>query len=166
MIGYVLAASLLGAVAPASTGDLLHASCSVKWTLSESCASTQTKIVDQMNLWDNEDCGTKPGDESPHGQKCLYKHTGSDGLITYGTHTTPIMRYVDDLTFTFVEDGSGCLVDAFSQSETLSLLDYGTNYCNLFNLMDGSGLVLDPAFTEDTNDFICTQRSSADCDIY
>ena len=26
-----------------------------------------------MNLWDNEDCETQPGDSSPHGQKCLYK---------------------------------------------------------------------------------------------
>ena len=26
-----------------------------------------------MNDWDNEDCGTKPGDTEPHGQKCLYK---------------------------------------------------------------------------------------------
>ena len=34
---------------------------------------TQQKIVDQMNLWDNEDCGTQPGDTSPNGQKCLYK---------------------------------------------------------------------------------------------
>ena len=57
-------------------------------------------------------------------------------------------------------------IQAFSQSETLSLLDYGTNYCNLFNLMDGSGLVQDSAYTEDTNDFICTQHSTADCDIY
>ena len=121
-------------------------------------------------------------------------------MKTYGTHTTPIHRYVDDLTFTFIPNDSGCLVDvsiinlikvseisiniffnqdflkyfksiydspqAYSESETLSLLDYGTNYCNLFNLMDGSGLALDPAFTEDTNDLICTQRSTADCDIY
>ena len=82
---------------------------------------------------------------------------------------------MDDLTFTFIEGSDPtCLVDvsllakkcsldpllhlqAYSQSETLSLLDYGTNYCNLFNLMDGSGLVNDPAFTEDTNNFICTQ---------
>lgn len=49
------------------------------------------------------------------------------------------------------------IFQAYSVSETLSLLDYGTNYCNLFNLMDGSGLVNDPAFTEDTNNFICTQ---------
>merc|ERR1712076_339538 len=125
--------------------DPFHASCSVKWTLSESCASAQEKIINQMILWDNEDCGTKPGDSSPHGQKCLYKHTGTNGAVTEGTHTTPIHRYVDDLTFTFIEgDSPTCLVDAFSQSETLSLLDFGTNYCNLFNLMDGSGLTQDP----------------------
>ena len=26
-----------------------------------------------MNAWDNEDCGTQPGDLVPNGQKCLYK---------------------------------------------------------------------------------------------
>jgi hypothetical protein len=36
------------------------------------CPDVQTKIVDQMNAWDNEDCGTKPGDTEPNGQKCLY----------------------------------------------------------------------------------------------
>lgn len=25
-----------------------------------------------MNAWDNEDCGTQPGDTEPNGQKCLY----------------------------------------------------------------------------------------------
>merc|ERR1712038_1229784 len=154
------------ALASAFPKDLLHAECSVKWTVSVDCEGTQQKIIDQMNLWDNEDCGTQPGDDSPHGQKCLYKHTGSDGLTTTGTHTTPIHRYVDDLTFKFVPNDSGCLVDANSISETLSLLDFGTNYCNLFNLMDGSGLTQDSAYTEDTNDYQCTQYSSADCDIY
>ena len=79
-------------------------------------------------------------------------------LLLSGTHTTPIHRYVDDLTFTFIEGSDPtCLVDvshrsqqkkcspdplllwqAYSQSETLSLLDYGTNYCNLRNLVDGA----------------------------
>ena len=35
--------------------------------------TTQQMIIDQMNAWDNEDCGTKPDDTEPHGQKCLYK---------------------------------------------------------------------------------------------
>merc|ERR1719383_1544951 len=96
----ILAGSSLG---NAVDKDLLHAECYVKWTLSESCATAQQKIINQMDLWDNEDCGTQPGDTTPNGQKCLYHH------------------------------------------------------------MDGSGLVLDPEFSEDTNDRICTQRSTADC---
>ena len=41
--------------------------------MSIDCATAQTKIVQQINYWDNEDCETKPGDTEPHGQKCLYK---------------------------------------------------------------------------------------------
>ena len=41
--------------------------------MSIDCATAQTKIVQQINDWDNEDCETKPGDTEPHGQKCLYK---------------------------------------------------------------------------------------------
>ena len=41
-------------------------------TLSTECSVAQQKIIDQMNLWDNEDCETQPGDTQPHGQKCLY----------------------------------------------------------------------------------------------
>ena len=41
--------------------------------MSIDCATAQTKIVQQINEWDNEDCETKPGDTEPHGQKCLYK---------------------------------------------------------------------------------------------
>ena len=42
----------------------------------------------------------------------LFQHTGSEGLTTLGTHTTPIARYIDDLTFKFEprNDGS-CLID-------------------------------------------------------
>ena len=54
----------------------------------------------------------------------------------------------------------------YSRSRTTSVLDFSTNYCNLFNLMDGSGLTQDPALTGDTNDDICVQWSTADCDIY
>ena len=52
-------------------------------TVSIDCATAQTKIVQQINEWDNEDCETKPGDTEPHGQKCLYKvkHLGRIHLL-------------------------------------------------------------------------------------
>jgi len=112
MVKFLILLLPLAWAASPSPRDPLHASCSVTWTLSESCATAQQKIVDQMNLWDNEDCETKPDDNKPHGQKCLYHHTGTEGLVTTGTHTTPIHGYVDDLTFTFVEGSDPtCLVD-------------------------------------------------------
>ena len=35
-----------------------------------------------MNAWDNEDCGTKPGDTEPNGQKCLYHVSLKKGNCT------------------------------------------------------------------------------------
>lgn len=43
------------------------------------------------------------------------------------------------------------------------MFDYGTNYCNLRNLVDGAGLVNDQRFMELTNDAVCTQRGTATC---
>merc|ERR1712018_621445 len=148
--------------------DEPHAECSVVWTVSEDCESVQTKIEDQMFEWySEENCGEiPPGPNQPNGQKCLYRHNCTVDFVTTGTHTTPIHRYIDDVTFTFTQETDYCSIDGYSRSRTTSVLDFGTNYCNLFNLMDGSGLTQDPALTEDTNDDICVQYSQADCDKY
>ena len=55
----------------------------------------------------------------------------------------------------------------FSTSETwYAVLDDGTNYCNLYNLVDGSSLRLSPGFKETTDDSSCTQYSSHNCTVY
>merc|ERR1712010_314287 len=142
-----------------------HAECSVVWTVSEECESVQTKIESQMFEWySEENCG-EIVDNSPNGQKCLYRHNCTEGMVTTGTHTTPIQRYIDDMTFTFTQEADYCSVDGYSRSRTTSVLDFGTNYCNLFNLMDGSG-VPQGLLTEETNDDICVQYSTADCEVY
>jgi hypothetical protein len=54
------------------------------------------------------------------------------------THTTPVKKYVDDQTFSFQTTTGGCSVQGYSTSETwYAVLDYGTNYCNLHNLITG-----------------------------
>ena len=96
-----------------------------------------------------------------------FQHTGSDETTTTGTHTTPVALYVDDLTYVFNNRiGGGCVIEANSISESLSGLDYGTNYCNLFNLMEGCGLTEDEGFTEQSDASICTQYNTANCDRY
>ena len=63
---------------------------------------------------------TSPGcSKLPCGQMCLYKLTGSEGMSVTGTHTTPVQRYVDDLSFQFSDIDNGCSVVANSRAETL-----------------------------------------------
>merc|ERR1712098_37923 len=76
-----------------------------------------------------------------------------------------VVRYVDDISFKLESSSSGgCSVLAKSSSQTwYAVLDKGTNYCNLRNLIDGSGLSSASGFTESTRDKVCTQYSSRDC---
>ena len=56
----------------------------------------------------------------PCGQRCLYQHTGghTDPLSLTGSHTTPVARYVDDLSFQLQPTSSGgCSVKAKSSSQ-------------------------------------------------
>ena len=55
----------------------------------------------------------------------------------------------------------------YSTSQTFyAVLDMSTNYCNLRNLLTGSGLDQSQVFTETTSNSICTQYSSANCGMY
>ncbi|XP_021950807.2 uncharacterized protein LOC110848022 [Folsomia candida] len=140
----------------------LHASCNVTWTFQEKCDGVANKLIQQMEVWKtNATCGS--------GQKCLYTFGSIDGNILKGTHTTPKAGYTDDLEFKFYPNtaSGGCNLVGFSTSRIFfAVLDFGTNYCSLHNLMEGSGLINDPNYSELTRDEVCTQYSAANCDKY
>ncbi|KAF0305743.1 hypothetical protein FJT64_002495 [Amphibalanus amphitrite] len=162
MLFSVLLAVCVSAVSGAWFDYPLHASCHADWTVGMSCVDAQRAIVEQMKSWAGPE-GCQSG-----GQKCLYKYLSTEDGVVKGTHTTPVSHYVDDLEFTFddADDGS-CTVHGFSTSETFyAVLDMSTNYCNLRNLLAGSGLDRSNGFSERTSNSICTQRSSANCDVY
>jgi len=100
----------------------------------------------------------------PCGQNCLYQLGEEKDTTITGTHQTPVARYIDDLTFALSDNGYGCSVQATSSSRTwYAVLDFGTNYCNLRNLVDGAGMSTLAGFSEATQDSVCTQYSSRDC---
>jgi len=137
----------------------LHASCKIEWTFGLNCKDTAGKIVGQMKTWAGDDCGT--------GEKCKYKLVSNDGTTLTATHTTPKKNYVDDLKFVFTSKGQQCQVTGTSSSETwYAVLDYSTNYCNLHNLITGSGLDKVSGYKESTSDSVCTQYTSANCEKY
>lgn len=150
-----------------------HASCVISWAIPQTCDTVKSLIVEQLKLWETSDCpGTSADCPSlPCGQRCLYNFTSyepEDGTIS-GTHQTPKHRFTDDLTFILTEEnqGSSCSVEATSNSRTwYAVLDFGTNYCNLRNIIDGAGISGMNGFSEETEDSVCTQYSSRNCDRF
>jgi len=150
-------------VARASIGYPLHASCKIQWEFpSVTCAQFSANVTKQAKEWETPDnC------QGGKNEMCNYKITSQSTSEIKGTHTTPVKAYTDDISFKMVASANGCNVEAFSTSETwYAYLDYGTNYCNLRNLINGCALDKSMGFKETTSDSVCTQFSSANCDKY
>uniref|UniRef100_V9L069 Uncharacterized protein n=1 Tax=Callorhinchus milii TaxID=7868 RepID=V9L069_CALMI len=162
-LGLGLGLGLLLALLTRATAGPLHAQCSVKWTFGVSCANVYEELVTQIKKW-------KTAENCAHGgEKCLYTLKSANVHYIVAEHTSPMHKYVDNITFRLVSSlgRDSCYVSGFSVSEKwYAVFDYGTNYCNLHNLIEGSGLDKVPNYSELTNNFQCTQYSSANCTIY
>ena len=104
------------------------------------------------------------GEQSQTFTTFRYNLTSESEQRITATHTTPLKLYVDDLTFDFATVEGSCEVKAFSTSQLwYAFLDFGTNYCNLHNLVEGTGM---KGYTEETWNSKCTQYTSANCERY
>ncbi|XP_033762420.1 uncharacterized protein LOC117343961 [Pecten maximus] len=171
MRGYVALAGLFCLIGT-SVGFLVngpaHASCKATWTFGKSCDTILSSLLSQVQAWSGPDnCRSGPTNE-----KCLYVLKSNSGGVLKLTHETPLKHYIDDITFTLTDgdmtpSGGQCTVKGMSRAETwYAVLDYGTNYCNMYNLLEGSQLTQLAGYTETTSDAICTQHSSANCTRY
>ena len=87
----------------------IHFCFSLCRTIPENCDTIKGKLIEQMNIWeDDSNCGqiSEECPSLPCGQNCLYKVLSSDGNTLTGTHATPVKRYIDNLTFEFETSGS------------------------------------------------------------
>nr|XP_054768643.1 uncharacterized protein LOC129276267 [Lytechinus pictus] len=159
LVGILLA--LCSSIFVDGLGYPLHASCKIDWMFGVNCSTVSMDLVNQIKTWSG------PNNCDQGGEKCLYSLVSVNSTILLAKHETPKQQYVDDLSFQFTQKGTNCAVHGYSTSETwYAVLDKGTNYCNLHNLITGSGLDETKGYTENTNDGQCTQFSSADCDVY
>jgi len=96
--------------------------------------------------------------------------SGDDGatIVIQGKRLTGKQNYTDLFAFSLSSDGaSSCNVQACSESQVFSILDFSTNYCNLRNLYcnagDGCvGLVTDDLEYEEEYTK-CRQNKKSDC---
>ena len=102
----------------------MHAKCDMGVTFTNSCSDVMTEISNRVTSdWvDPHNGGT-------------YTITNSTSTSIEGQRLTGDGKYTDkfDFEFTSSSDG-GCSVEACSESQVNSMLDFSTNYCNLHDL--------------------------------
>ncbi|XP_015586362.2 uncharacterized protein LOC107263550 [Cephus cinctus] len=140
----------------------MHASCTVKWKFSAPCNCIMQRFRAQILKWST--CN----DFGPRGSRCLYylqnPEPNEDGVIR-ATHVTPNLKLTDKIKIVF-EDApqKTCVATGESRSsDWFVVFDYGSNYCNLRNLIIGAGFDKDLGFMELTSSVICTQLNIATC---
>ena len=171
---------------PGSHAHFKHAMCSmsVNFPKPTSCSTVKNEIISRMNgdngwldphnngtytVIDNEvvDVQYSYGDDEDQYDGQMTKITGS--------RVTGNGQYTDLFTFTLLEqdssdgntDGGGCVLNACSESQVFSILDFSTNYCNLRNLYcnskdDGCPIVKYDLDYKETY-INCWQRDATKC---
>ena len=123
--------ALLAAVATAAdhgfpNDDAFHAKCHLTTTLAgTTCADAKAKadtLISTNVDTDSEYKGT------------MSIHSEGDDWI-WSSRLTYNKKYTDDQLFEFVTSGSDCQIVARSKSESMSYLDNGVNYCNMWNVV-------------------------------
>lgn len=130
----IVAAALVAAVSASINNfpsfDALHANCAMRAVYpGEACSTTYSNMRAVILGWKSGDPG-----------KGLYdiKEESANNYI-WVTRTTPVKRYVDDISFQFASTSAGCQVSSKSRSQSLSYYDFSTNYCNMWNPLKYTG---------------------------
>ena len=112
--------------------DSFHASCQFETVSDKSCADTYTTLQGVLNDFAKNDTDPAHGFYSK-------KQVEADEQLWY-TRLTSGKKYTDDMEYLFKDTSAGCKITGNSRSESLSVYDYYTNYCNIYNPLRESGL--------------------------
>ncbi|CAB1437785.1 unnamed protein product [Pleuronectes platessa] len=134
-------------IASSKPADTTHAYCKIVWLLALPCNDVHMAVVTQIKTM------------------ASYKLGSVTPMLIQADHTSGV-RQVEHVNFTMIPTAmdQGCHVEGSSMSEFwYSLLDNGTNYCNLHSVMQGSGLTNAPGFEEFTNEWLCLGFGLSTC---
>merc|ERR1719231_593385 len=110
------------------SGAAIHAGLRMTSTAAADCntvkAEMQARVNGENGWYDQHNRGTYS--------------VGSFGGDFSASRVTGDKKYTDKMTFTLTDQGGSCQINACSESQTTSVADFGTNYCNLKLLYCGS----------------------------
>ncbi|PBC33273.1 hypothetical protein APICC_04633 [Apis cerana cerana] len=125
------------------------------------CIYVMQKFRSQILNWSScMNCG-------PRGSKCLYtlkEPNPNESNIIRATHLASNLRTTETMKIDFEQINKTCIATGESTSnEWFRIFDYGTNYCNLHNLITGIGFDKSLKFLELTSNTVCTQYNMVVC---
>lgn len=147
-------------------GIALPAYCSVSWTFGMDCISFRNNLIKQLMKWNGPDnCKNEKDPSHPHSeQNCNYQLVSASTSSVAGFHSSINGQTVDSFTFGLTQQSYGCSVNSESHTmDTAEIYDNGRNFCNMWNLVEGSGMSDVPKFSRDSSNRLCTQFTSAKC---
>lgn len=121
---FLFLSPFLAASCPGSAAPYIHSKCEMGVKFANTCDEVMKEIIARVNSksWvDPHNGGT-------------YNLTTTTGSSIVGERLTGDKKYVDKFDFTFSMSGESCVVQACSESQVNSVVDYSTNYCNLHDL--------------------------------
>ena len=111
--------------------DPMHANCAMSCTfVGRTCDWTYDKLNTVIKSF-------TPG--PANGEYQIYEEAEDDYI--WSNRTTPVHKYVDDQLFEVFTNGENCDVKAKSRSQTTSIYDYDTNFCNMWNVLNGTDTI-------------------------
>mmetsp|Transcript_5215 Transcript_5215/g.10606 ORF Transcript_5215/g.10606 Transcript_5215/m.10606 type:complete len:171 (+) Transcript_5215:106-618(+) len=138
-------------VCPGSPAALFHCGMRITATASASCATVEAeakaRVAGQFAKW-----------HDPHNNG-TYTAASLGGAMSF-SRLTGDKKYTDKMIFTLTPQGNGCLIQACSESQVTSMLDFGTNYCNLRMLYCGTADGCHPVLSDFTTSDEHTQKMS------
>ena len=125
---FALFTALVASASAFPSFSMLHAHSQLEAVIEGDCNTVFSKIHDTVS-------GFQAKNNEPAGG--LYAVKVSTPTTIEVTRTTPVKHYVDDIQFlnTNQATNGGCRIVGKSQSQSLSYLDFGTNYCNMYNVI-------------------------------
>jgi hypothetical protein len=166
LLAYANAGAIIGPSVNTESGSTcpgsaawVHAKTEISVSFSNSCADVMKEIEARVKgPWTD-----------PHNNG-TYTITSSSATQMALNHVTGSKKYTDKVLLTFSGSGSTCSVDACSESQVTSVLDFSTNFCNIHDLYcSDSGCNADGAahtkltYKEDVKTCSSGQKSTSDC---
>lgn len=128
----IVMVALVGSVSAVNLYSPIHAGCELTAHFSNPCSAVHNeiskRILGQYSLWhDPHNNGTyKISEPQPANKFSIDRTSGSASTV----------KYVDrvNLLLSPSSDDTNCNLVATSESQVFSILDFGTNFCNINNL--------------------------------